>query len=153
MKAYKVELLVLDLNNVGVNESTLLYDLEYLFPKVMSVQSKEIGEWDDDHPLNKGDTEFYNNLSTKQMTTNQIDSTTGLAINCHNCIHCSHSVLSPEYDICKKTGGDYCSLVHTYPSIYGNLCNNYSAWAPRQKTILELISDKIRKFISGNPNG
>jgi hypothetical protein len=62
MKAYKVELLVLDLNNVGVDESTLLYDLEYLFPKVMSVQSKEIGVWDDDHPLNKGDTEFYNNL-------------------------------------------------------------------------------------------
>jgi len=62
MKAYKVELLVLDLNNVGVCEETLCEDLEYLFPQVMSIESKEIGEWDDDHPLNFGDIEFYNNL-------------------------------------------------------------------------------------------
>lgn len=62
MKAYKVELLVLDLNDVGVCEETLCEDLEYLFPQVMSIESKEIGEWDDDHPLNCGDIEFYNNL-------------------------------------------------------------------------------------------
>jgi hypothetical protein len=86
-------------------------------------------------------------------TAKQIDPVSGLAINCHNCIHCSHSVLSPEYDICKKTGGVFCNIVLSYPSIYENLCNNYSAWAPRRKTILELISDKIHKFILGNPNG
>ena len=62
MKAYKVELLVLDHENIGVCKETFREDFEYLFPRVMSIQSKEIGEWDDDHPLNFGDIEFYNNL-------------------------------------------------------------------------------------------
>jgi hypothetical protein len=62
MKAYKVELLVLDHENIGVCKETFREDFEYLFPRVMSIQSKEIGEWDDDHPLNRGDIEFYNNL-------------------------------------------------------------------------------------------
>lgn len=62
MKAYKVELLVLDHENIGVCKETFREDFEYLFPQVMSIESKEIGEWDDKHPLNRGDIEFYNNL-------------------------------------------------------------------------------------------
>ena len=62
MKAYKVELLVLDHENIGVCEESFMQDFEYFSPLVMSIQSKEIDEWDDDHPLNSGDMEFYNNF-------------------------------------------------------------------------------------------
>ena len=62
MKAYKVELLVLDHENIGVCAETFKESFEYLFPRVMSIQSKEIGEWDDDNPLNRGDREFYDKL-------------------------------------------------------------------------------------------
>ena len=61
MKAYKVELLVLDHDDIGVCKETF-EDIEYHLTQVMSIESKEIGEWDDDHPLNFGDIEFYNNL-------------------------------------------------------------------------------------------
>jgi hypothetical protein len=56
-KAYKVELLVIDLENL--NEDDVKYFLEnvkYLYPMVKSIQSREIGEWSDDHPLNLVDT-------------------------------------------------------------------------------------------------
>jgi hypothetical protein len=89
-------------------------------------------------------------MSTIQQS-DQIDPISGLAINCHNCIHCDHSSLGVAFDKCKKTGGDYCEYVHKKQS-YGHLCKNYSAWAPRQKTILELISYKIRKVLSGTSN-
>lgn len=57
MKAYKVELLVLDHQNLGEGEITfLLENVKYLYPSVMSIQSRDIGEWDDDHPLNHRDT-------------------------------------------------------------------------------------------------
>jgi hypothetical protein len=64
MKAYKVELLILDHDNIGVCEETFCEDFEYLFPKVMSIHSKDIGEWDDDHPLNQRDQcrQFYEKL-------------------------------------------------------------------------------------------
>jgi hypothetical protein len=57
-KAYKVEILVLDPENCR-NEDDVKYFLEnvkYLYPKVKSIQSREI-EWDDDHPLNHKDTQ------------------------------------------------------------------------------------------------
>jgi hypothetical protein len=66
MKAYKVEVLVLDHECVG--EDGVVYFLEnvkYLYPKVMSIQSKEIGEWDYDNPLNRRDEacrEYYEHL-------------------------------------------------------------------------------------------
>jgi hypothetical protein len=56
-KAYKIELFILDVE--GLREEDVIYFLEnvtYLDPKVMSVQSKELGEWYDDHPINKKDT-------------------------------------------------------------------------------------------------
>ena len=64
MKAYKVELLVLDFENIGVCEETFELDYDHLSTQVMSIQSKDIGEWDDDHPLNHRDKskEFYNEL-------------------------------------------------------------------------------------------
>lgn len=62
MKAYKVELLVLDFENIGVSKDTFREDFEYVFTRVMSIQSKEIGEWEDDNPLNRGDVEYYNKV-------------------------------------------------------------------------------------------
>ena len=65
MKAYKVELLVLDHDNMGEGEITfLLENVKYLYPSVMSIESKDIGEWDDDHPLNQRDRcrQFYEKL-------------------------------------------------------------------------------------------
>lgn len=84
------------------------------------------------------------------MSNNQIDHTSGLAINCRNCIHCERSPYGSAagLDKCMKSGGDYCELIHSYPNLSGHICKNYSSWAPREKTILELISDKIRKMLS-----
>jgi hypothetical protein len=78
---------------------------------------------------------------------NQIDPTSGLAINCRNCDHCSKGDLA-FYDMCLKAGGSYCGLIHKYPKIYQNICRNYSSWTPRKKTIMELLGDKIRKLLS-----
>jgi hypothetical protein len=65
VKAYKVELLVLDLEN-SFNEQEIEYSLQnvkYLYPVVKSIQSREI-DWDDAHPINHKDTHerAYKNL-------------------------------------------------------------------------------------------
>lgn len=70
MKAYKVELLVIDHDDVGEGEITfVLEDVKYIYPKVMSIQSKDIGEWDDDHPLNQRDQyrPFYEELFKEEQ--------------------------------------------------------------------------------------
>lgn len=55
-KAYKIELLVIDLENVGADEIVrTLENSKYIYPTVMSIKSRDIGEWHDDHPLNKWD--------------------------------------------------------------------------------------------------
>ena len=77
----------------------------------------------------------------------QIDSASGLAINCRNCIHCCKSSNGIEFDKCLKSGGDYCNLVNQFPRLYNHICMNYSSWSPRQKSILELIGDRIRKML------
>jgi hypothetical protein len=84
----------------------------------------------------------------ESLVSNQIDPASGLAINCHNCIHCERSSCGAAYDKCRKSGGNYCQFIQQFPLIHGHLCKNYSAWAPRQKTILELISDRIRKMLT-----
>ena len=90
-------------------------------------------------------------MTTPQSQNLQIDPASGLAINCHNCIHCDRTqsyIIGPAYGRCMKVGGYYCSVVHNFPENFGHLCNNYNSWAPREKTIRELISDKIRKMLS-----
>jgi len=83
----------------------------------------------------------------EKLVNSQIDPTSGLAINCRNCIHCNRDV-SPLDDVCMKAGGEYCSHVIEFPSLYGNICRNHSAWSPRNKSILELLTDKIRSILS-----
>ena len=69
MKVYKVELLIVDHDNVGgAGIVEVLENQKYpnycISPNVMDVESAEIGEWSDDHPLNKIDTiqDEYNRL-------------------------------------------------------------------------------------------
>ena len=57
MKAYKVELLIIDMENVGESEIVeLLENIKYIYPQVKDIKSVDIGEWSDNHPLNKQDT-------------------------------------------------------------------------------------------------
>lgn len=57
MKAYKVELLIIDFDEVGESGiKSLLEDTSFpnrcINPSVMDMQSRDIGEWHDNHPLN-----------------------------------------------------------------------------------------------------
>lgn len=84
----------------------------------------------------------------ERLVNTQIDPVSGFAINCRNCIHChKNSNNVPGLDKCMKSGGDYCNLVHQFPRLYNHICMNYSAWSPRQKSIIELLADKIRKIL------
>ena len=57
MKAYKLEVLVIDPDGLGPDGiasalETARYPSRCVSPKVMVIYEKEIGEWRDDHPLN-----------------------------------------------------------------------------------------------------
>lgn len=57
MKAYKVTLLVIDFDELGqdgIEEEieNVRYPNDCLYPTVMAIESRDIGEWSDDHPLN-----------------------------------------------------------------------------------------------------
>jgi hypothetical protein len=55
--AYKIEILVIDFENMPVSEiEFLIENVKYLYPKVMSIQSEKILDWTDEHPLNHIDT-------------------------------------------------------------------------------------------------
>lgn len=61
MKAYKIELFIIDTDRVGEEEiiktiENARYPNRCISPKVKGVKSVDIGEWDDDHPLNQRDT-------------------------------------------------------------------------------------------------
>ena len=61
MKAYKVELLIIDHDQLGASaikqviEQTR-YTNHCINPAVVCVQWADIGEWSDSHPLNRRDT-------------------------------------------------------------------------------------------------
>lgn len=53
MKAYRIEVLVIDHENVGEeNIRSTIENVRYINANVKSVESADIGDWDDDHPLN-----------------------------------------------------------------------------------------------------
>ena len=57
MKVYKVELLIIDHDELGEDEiENMLENTNYpnhcINPSVMKIDSCDIGEWTDDHPLN-----------------------------------------------------------------------------------------------------
>lgn len=57
MKVFKVELMIIDFD--GLEENGILTELvnakfanDCMYPRIVSVAERDIGEWDDDHPLN-----------------------------------------------------------------------------------------------------
>jgi len=61
MKAYRIELLIIDFDELGDKEiKEVLENTKYpnwcISPNVMKITEKDIGEWDDDHPLNNTET-------------------------------------------------------------------------------------------------
>ncbi len=58
MKAYKLEILVIDHENIGPKQiEQLIEDNHYINPTVMSIKTRDIGAWTDEHPLNHHDTQ------------------------------------------------------------------------------------------------
>lgn len=69
MKVYKLEVMIIDFDELGGEEiKDVMENQKYpnycISPDVMSMQSVDIGEWSDEHPLNKLDTQVseYNRL-------------------------------------------------------------------------------------------
>ena len=57
MKAYKIELLIIDHENIGEREiRAALENTRNIYPEVKSVAVAIIGDWNDNHPLNSKDT-------------------------------------------------------------------------------------------------
>lgn len=61
MNAYKIELLIVDIEGIGEESikteiENARYPNDCVNPQVKSVERRDIGEWHDDHPLNKRDT-------------------------------------------------------------------------------------------------
>lgn len=58
MKAYKVEVLVLDFENYGEEQiAMILGNVDAIMCSAQRIQSADIGEWHDKHPLNFGATQ------------------------------------------------------------------------------------------------
>jgi hypothetical protein len=58
MKAYKVELLIVDFDELGGEDiKNVIENQKYpnwcIDPQVKNIKEADIGEWTDDHPLNK----------------------------------------------------------------------------------------------------
>ena len=60
MRVYKIELMVLDFDQIGDDIPATIEEARYpnrcISPKVMSVETREIGEWDDSNSLNNTNT-------------------------------------------------------------------------------------------------
>ena len=57
MKAYKIELLIEDHDEIGIHQiidviENARYPNRCISPEVISAMQSDIGEWHDDHPLN-----------------------------------------------------------------------------------------------------
>ena len=55
MKAYLLEVLVIDHEGYGVNDAKITIEQGDGFMTVISSKEADIGEWDDEHPLNYTD--------------------------------------------------------------------------------------------------
>lgn len=58
MKVFKIELCIIDFDELGENEirdviKHTRYPNRCISPNIMSVEERDIGEWSDDHPLNQ----------------------------------------------------------------------------------------------------
>lgn len=61
MKAHKVTLLIIDLDKVGAEDIKIILENQKfpnrcISPDVKAIETVEIGEWSDEHPLNQHET-------------------------------------------------------------------------------------------------
>lgn len=61
MKAYKLEILIIDFDEIGQDSiieelENVRYANDCISPQIKSIVEKDIGDWSDDHPLNKRQT-------------------------------------------------------------------------------------------------
>jgi len=61
MKVYKVELMIIDFDQLGADGikeeiECARYANRCISPEVKSIESRDLGEWEDDNPLNMCDT-------------------------------------------------------------------------------------------------
>ena len=84
MNVYKVEIMVIDFDGIGGDGvkdeiENARYGNRCIRPEVKSVEEQDIGEWDDDHPLNQMDSSDaeYRRLfaPNKQLTSLSLYST------------------------------------------------------------------------------
>lgn len=62
MNAYKVELLIIDFDELGregIEEEikNTRFANDCIYPSVMNIVERDVGDWDDDHPLNQTETQ------------------------------------------------------------------------------------------------
>ena len=58
MKAHKVTLFIIDMDEVGAEEIKVVienahYPNRCISPEVYNIETVDVGEWSDDHPLNQ----------------------------------------------------------------------------------------------------
>lgn len=61
MKVHKITIMVIDHDGVGPDEAAAVlkaarYPNRCIYPHVMGVESRDIGEWSDSNPLNRAST-------------------------------------------------------------------------------------------------
>lgn len=60
MKAYKIEILVIDYESIGEEDiKCMVENVKHIHPMIVSSQSADIGEWGDYHPLNSSDESIF----------------------------------------------------------------------------------------------
>ena len=64
MKVFKVELMIVDYDNIGHDEiRDVLENVKYpnhcISPTVTNIDWRDIGDWHDDHPLNKRNADAF----------------------------------------------------------------------------------------------
>lgn len=57
MKAYKLEVMIIDFDEIGADNikrelENARYANRCISPTVIDIQERDVGEWNDDHPLN-----------------------------------------------------------------------------------------------------
>lgn len=73
MKACRATLLIIDHDEIGDDIPRVMQAVRYpnhcIGPRVMDIESADIGEWTDDHPLNQCDKEksAFENLDWKKI--------------------------------------------------------------------------------------
>ncbi len=73
MEVHRITLYVVDMDFMGAEEvKSVLENTRYpnrcISPDVLDIETRDIGEWDDDHPLNKTATadDYYRKLFEKE---------------------------------------------------------------------------------------